>query len=148
MREKDIENLLAQHPEEFFPNAGFRLLGQQVNIGRRFVDIMFVDKYDRTIIIEVKRGLLTRDGAGQIIEYYGLLKQQYPDRIIELILCANVIPSERKLFLENVGIECKELGLALLLNLVEPFSRFHVQITSKAFGYFKQTRIDMTFSMH
>lgn len=119
MKEKDIENLLARYPEEFFPNAGFKLLGQQVNIGRRFVDIMFVDKYDRTIIIEVKRGLLTRDGSGQIIEYYGLLKQQYPDKIIELILCANVIPSERKLFLENVGIECKELGLALLLNIAK-----------------------------
>lgn len=43
-----------------------------------------------------------------------MFKQQAPDKIIELILCANVIPHERKIFLENVGIECRELGPSLI----------------------------------
>lgn len=114
MLEKDIENIIAQHPNEFFPESGLVLIGQQVKLGSCRADIIFKDKYNRSIIVEVKRGILSRDGAGQIMEYYGLLKQQEPDKVVELILCANIIPHERKLFLENAGIECKELGLSLI----------------------------------
>jgi len=122
MREKDIENLIALYPEEFFPKANFNLKGQQVKLGSCYADILFTDKYDRQIIIEVKRGLLSRDAAGQIIEYYGLLKLTKPDAIIELIVCANTIPHERKLFLENVGIECKELGLSLIQKVAAKYN--------------------------
>lgn len=122
MLEKDIENLIAQHPNEFFPNANFKLQGQQVKLVSCYADILFTDKYERKIIIEVKRGILSRDAAGQVIEYYGLLKQKQPDAIIELILCANTIPHERKLFLENVGIECKELGLSLIQQVANKYN--------------------------
>jgi hypothetical protein len=122
MKEKDIENLIALYPEEFFPKANFNLKGQQVKLGSCYADILFTDKYDRQIIIEVKRGILSRDAAGQIIEYYGLLKMTKPDAIIELIICANTIPHERKLFLENVGIECKELGLALIQKVAAKYN--------------------------
>jgi len=105
MLEKDIENLIAQHPDEFFPNSGFSLTGQQVKLDRCYADIIFVDKHKRKIIVEVKRGILSRDASGQVMEYYGLLKRQSPDAIVELILCANIIPPERKTFLETVGIE-------------------------------------------
>lgn len=122
MREKDIENLIALYPEEFFPRANFNLKGQQVKLGSCYADILFTDKYDRQVIIEVKRGILSRDAAGQIIEYYGLLKLTKPDAIVELIVCANIIPHERKLFLENVGIECKELGLALIQKVAAKYN--------------------------
>jgi len=122
MLEKDIENLIAQHPNDFFPNANFKLQGQQVKLGSCYADILFTDKYERKIIIEVKRGILSRDAAGQVIEYYGLLKQKQPDAIIELIVCANTIPHERKLFLENVGIECKELGLSLIQQVANKYN--------------------------
>jgi len=122
MLEKDIENLIAQHPNDFFQNANFKLQGQQVKLGSCYADILFTDKYERKIIIEVKRGILSRDAAGQVIEYYGLLKQKQPDAIIELIVCANTIPHERKLFLENVGIECKELGLSLIQQVANKYN--------------------------
>ena len=53
MLEKDIENLIANYPDEFFPNSGFRLIGQQIKLGRCFADIIFEDRYKRKIIIEV-----------------------------------------------------------------------------------------------
>lgn len=121
MLEKDIENLIAQHPDEFFPTSGFKLIGQQVKLGRCYADIIFEDKYQRKIIIEVKRGILSRDASGQVMEYYGILKTQSPTDIIELILCANVIPQERKIFLEAVGIECKELGINLINQVAQKF---------------------------
>jgi hypothetical protein len=122
MIEKDIENLIALYPNEFFPKDKFKLKGQQVKLGSCYADILFKDEYDRQIIIEVKRGILSRDAAGQIIEYYGLLKLKKPDAIIELIVCANTIPHERKLFLENVGIECKELGLSLIQKVAAKYN--------------------------
>jgi hypothetical protein len=54
---------------------------------------------------------LSREAAGQAIEYYGLLKKEKPEITIELILCASTIPHERREFLERHGIECKEIGL-------------------------------------
>jgi hypothetical protein len=121
MLEKDIENLIAQHPDEFFPNEGFKLASQQYHVRGRRIDILFEDKFGRKIVIEVKRGILTREASGQIIEYYGLLKQEYGNSPIELILVANNIPAERKTFLENAGIECKELSYNRLLSLANKF---------------------------
>jgi len=119
MLEKDIENLIAQYPDEFFPDSGFKLTGQQVRLGKCIADIVFEDKFHRKIIVEVKRGILSRDASGQIIEYYGLLKSQSPTDTVELILCANVIPQERKMFLETVGIECKQLGFNLIYQIAD-----------------------------
>lgn len=119
MLEKDIENLIAIHPDEFFPNSGFKLIGQQVKLGKCYADIIFEDKHNRKIIVEVKRGILSRDASGQVMEYYGLLKSESPEDFVELILCANIIPPERRKFLENVGIECKELGINFINQLAQ-----------------------------
>ena len=119
MLEKDIENLIARYPKEFFPKEEFLLLGQQHTIEGRRIDILFQDKFGRKIIVEVKRGILTREASGQVMEYYGLMKSKSPEDICELILCANVIPSERKLFLENAGIECKEVSVGFITDLAK-----------------------------
>jgi len=119
MLEKDIENLIAGYPKEFFPKEEFLLLGQQHTIEGRRIDILFQDKFGRKIIVEVKRGILSREASGQVMEYYGLMKSKSPEDICELILCANVIPSERKLFLENAGIECKEVSVGFITDLAK-----------------------------
>src|SRR3989337_298916 len=122
MQEKDMENLIAQHPDEFFPNEGFKLVSQQYNIGGRRIDILFEDKHSRKVIVEVKRGILTREASGQIIEYYGLLKEKYSDSPIELVLVANNVPPERRTFLENVGISCVQLSYSSLLYLAKQYN--------------------------
>jgi hypothetical protein len=121
MLEKDIENIIAQHPDEIFPGEGFKLIGQQIVIEGRRLDVLFEDKYKRQVIIEVKRGILTRESSGQIAEYYGLLKNSNKNSIYELILCANIIPKERKTFLETIGIECKELGIILITEIAKKY---------------------------
>ena len=111
MLEKDIENIIARYPNEIFPDSCFKLIGQQIRLGKCYADIIFEDNFQRKVIVEVKRGILSRDAAGQVMEYYGLLKSEQPESIVELVLCANIIPAERKKFLETIGIECKELGI-------------------------------------
>jgi hypothetical protein len=122
MLEKDIENLIAGYPDEFFPSSSFKLIGQQIRLGKCYADIIFEDKFNRKVIVEVKRGILSRDAAGQVMEYYGLLKNEQPDSIIEMVLCANVIPAERKKFLETIGIECKELGINSINTIAEKYN--------------------------
>jgi len=120
--EKDIENLVALYPDEFFPGDGLKLQGQQVNLKNRFADLIFTDKHGRMIVVEVKKGTLERPAAGQVIEYYGLLKEQFPDKTLELILCANNIPFERRHFLERSGIECKEIAESFLESVAQKYN--------------------------
>ena len=122
MLEKDIENLIAEHPDDIFPGEGFKLIGQQQNVEGKRIDVLFQDKLNRYIIIEIKRGILNREATGQIAEYYGLLKSINRDGFYEMILCANVIPKERRLFLENIGIECKELGISFISELAKKYN--------------------------
>ena len=65
MLEKDIENLIAQHPDDIFPGEDFSLIKQQFFIEGRRIDILFEDKHKRKIVVEVKRGILNREAAGQ-----------------------------------------------------------------------------------
>jgi hypothetical protein len=121
MLEKDIENLIANYPDEFFPGEGLKLIDQQFVIEGRRLDVLFEDQHQRKVIVEVKRGILTREASGQIAEYYGLLKYANKEDIYELILCANVIPKERRTFLETIGIECKELGVRQITELAKKY---------------------------
>jgi len=110
MLEKDIENLLAKYPNEFFPDHNLRFVGQQVKLGTYYADVVFENPKGEMIIIEIKRGILRREAIGQIIEYYGMLKQKEPNKNILLYLVANVIPKETTVFLkERLGIEFVEI---------------------------------------
>jgi len=66
MLEKDMENLIALYPHEFFPNSKFGTNRSTNQTWSCYTDVMFTDEQDRKIIIEVKRGILSRDAAGQI----------------------------------------------------------------------------------
>jgi RecB family endonuclease NucS len=158
MLEKDIENLIAKYPDEIFPNAGFKLIGQQIRLGKCYADIIFEDKHKRKIIVEVKRGILSRDASGQVMEYYGLLKIESPDEFIELVLCANIIPPERKKFLETIGIECKELGINFINKLAEKYHYDFINAPKRQnwrltliclhpikYGFFKLIQINMIY---
>jgi len=128
MLEKDIENLIAKYPEEFFPGEGFILKGQQIILSGRRFDLLFLDMYNRKIIIEIKKGILSREASGQIIEYYGLLKNSSSIIAVELILVANIIPIERRLFLETSGISCKEISE---IRISEIAKKYNYKITEQ-----------------
>jgi len=121
--EKDIENVLSKYSNEFFPNRNLKLVGQQVKLGTYFADVVFENPKGETVIIEIKRGLLRREAIGQIIEYYGMLKQKEPNRNILLYLVANVIPKEMTVFLkEKLGIEFVEIPASKIREVAEKHS--------------------------
>ena len=123
MLEKDIENLVSQYPDEFLPQKNLKLVGQQVKLETYFADILFEDKRKEKTIIEVKRGILTRDAIPQIMDYYGILKIKNPESKINLIIVANVIPKERVVFLsERIGIKFVEIPISRLIAVAKKHS--------------------------
>jgi len=123
MLEKDIENLIATHPEEFLPYRNLKLVGQQVRLGTYFADIIFEDNKSKKIIIEVKRGILSREAVAQIMDYYGIIKIQEKTSDIKLIIVANVIPKERVILLsEKLGIEFIEIPASKIISVAKDHS--------------------------
>jgi len=123
MLEKDIENLLAEHPEEFFPKFKLKLVGQQVKLGSYHADIVFENEFGDFVVIEVKRGILPREAIGQIIDYYGELKLAHPNKNVHLLLVANVIPKQRTVFLaEKLGIKFVEIPSSKIRTIAAKYS--------------------------
>lgn len=123
MLEKDIENLLAEHPEEFFSQYELNLIGQQVKLDSYYADIVFENEVGDFVVVEVKRGILPREAIGQIIDYYGELKLAHPNKDVHLVLVANVIPKERTVFLaEKLGIEFVEIPASKIRTVAAKYS--------------------------
>ena len=104
-----MEDLLWNHPDKLL-NEQLRQFRRQPSsrIGR--ADLVFKDRLDRFIVIEIKRGTLPRDAIAQLHDYYGMLKEEFPDRPVELMAVANDIPKERRLACEQYNIEPREIS--------------------------------------
>lgn len=122
MKEADMRDLMAAHPGEFF-NGKLTLVGTEVLLEGKRVDIIFEDRHGRGIIVELQRGVLSREKSGQIAEYWGLMKTNNPGQFVELILVANNIPPERRLFLESIGIECREVPIQRFREVGEKYGK-------------------------
>lgn len=123
MLEKDIENLLEKHPEEFLSNRKLTLVGRQMQLGGYRADLVFQEGPKTKVVMEIKRGLLMREAIGQIGVYYGLLRQTNPSEEIRLMLVANIIPKEMAIFLEEkLGIQALEIPVSQINNVAEKHS--------------------------
>ena len=108
MIEREMEDLLWEHPEKFL-NEPLEQFERQASssIGRS--DLIFLDRIGRLMIIEIKHGTLTRNAIPQLIDYYGMLKSRYPEKSIELVVIANYIPKERRIACEQKDIDTLEI---------------------------------------
>ena len=55
MLERDMEDLTANYPDDFFLDRGFQLIGRQksfAGVGR--FDLLFVDRFKTNILMELK----------------------------------------------------------------------------------------------
>jgi len=128
MKEKDIEKLIAEHPKEFFLENNFKLKEQQMKLGPYYADIIFEDENGGNVIIEVKVGILTREklveSIGQIIDYYGILKEKEPDKpITQKIIIANFKRPERELLIaEKLGIQIVEISPSKIQSVAKKYN--------------------------
>jgi Endonuclease NucS len=109
MTEKEMEDLLWAHPEKILnePLTQFRRQ-QRSGVGR--CDLIFKDRLGRLLVIELKRGRLERGAIDQLHDYFGMVKQEFPDTPVELMVVANEIPPERALACEKYDIEHRAIS--------------------------------------
>jgi RecB family endonuclease NucS len=69
-KEVDLEILLENNPEYFFDNSKIVIIGRQVTTNlNTFIDLLGVDQFGNTVVIELKRGRTPRETLSQLIEY-------------------------------------------------------------------------------
>jgi hypothetical protein len=109
MNEKEMQELLWRYPERLL-NEPLRQFGWEVSSDVGRADLVFEDRHGRLLIIEVKKGKLQRGAIDQLLDYFGMMKLRFPERAVELMVVANVIPPERQIACENRDIECRAIA--------------------------------------
>jgi hypothetical protein len=105
MTEREMEDLLWNHPDKFFSEPLTQFLRQPVSgVGR--ADLVFKDRLGRLLIVELKKGKLERGAIDQLLDYFGMMKRQFPETPVELMVIASNIPAERQLACEKHDINC------------------------------------------
>lgn len=106
-KEKDLEEIIATYPEIIEPQLN--LIGRQVSVYGRRIDLLFRDAHERQLIIELKNGPIKDEHIGQILSYEGtLLSPDRPD--IRVMLVGTRVPPNIRRALDHHGIAWKELS--------------------------------------
>lgn len=109
MTEREMEDLLWEHPDKFL-NEPLKQFQRQPTSAVGRADLIFVDRIGRLLVIELKRDTLERGAIAQLVDYYGMLKSRYPDKAVELMVVANHIPPERRIACEQYNIDPLEIS--------------------------------------
>lgn len=104
-----MQELIWEHAERFF-NEPLKRIAWEASSGVGRADLVFEDRHGRLLIIEVKKGKLPRGAIDQLHDYFGMMKQKYPNKAVEMMVVAWAIPPERRLACEHYDIECKEFS--------------------------------------
>ena len=111
MKEIDFENILAKHPELI--EDGLRLIGRQITVYGRRMDLLFEDINKRKLIIELKSGPILDKHIGQIMAYEGgILSDENPD--VRIMLVGTRVPPNLRKALDYHGIAWKEINFSHL----------------------------------
>ena len=105
MKERDIQNYLYTHPEVLFPTGNITEKYREYSIQGKRIDLLFVVDEIR-YIVEIKNVPIQREHIGQIIEYYGLMRNYMKNANLSMILISPSIPSWWADSLEELGIRC------------------------------------------
>jgi hypothetical protein len=106
-RESVLRDYLYDHPEILFDRPVTHKQ-REVRIDGKFIDLLFeVEGVHH--IVELKRDSITREAVGQVLEYYGRLRNMHPERKYKVVLAAPSIPKYRSIPLEEHGIRCVEI---------------------------------------
>jgi hypothetical protein len=108
MTEREMEDLLWAYPQKFL-NEPLDQFQRQPSSGVGRADLVFSDRIDRLLVVELKRDTLARGAIAQIVDYYGMMKSRFPEKSVELMVIANRIPLERRLACERHDIIAVEI---------------------------------------
>ena len=119
MTERQMEDLIAQFPDEFFSSHGLVLKGRQksfAEVGR--FDLLFVDSFQTNVLMELKATTAKYEDASQLAKYKDALNQSGQPNIL-MWLVAPQIPNTVREFLDRIGIEYSEIHEAQFRRVAE-----------------------------
>lgn len=108
MQERDLQEYLYDNPKVLFPDAVITEKTKEYYIRGQRIDLLFMVDGVR-YIVELKSKIIERENIGQVIEYYGLMKEYMKEANLKMVLVAPEIPKWRSTFLEELGIRCLEI---------------------------------------
>lgn len=84
-KEVDLEILLEKNPEYFFDNSKILIIGRQVTTNlNTFIDLLGVDQFGNTVVIELKRAKTPRETLAQLIEYASFIDNLDYDQLNDI----------------------------------------------------------------
>jgi hypothetical protein len=119
MSERDMEDLIADHPDDFFPDKGLQLLGRLqsfAGVGR--FDLLFEDRFNTKILMELKAVPAKYEVATQLAKYKNELRNRGEIHIL-MWLVAPHIPHSVREFLDRIGIEYTEIHVPEFRRIAE-----------------------------
>jgi len=109
--EKNFEDILSRYPELI--EDDLTLIGRQVTIYGRRMDLLFEDRFKRKLIVELKIGPIKDVHIGQVLSYEGILLSA-EDPTIRVMLIGNRVPPNIQRTLDHHGIAWREITLSFL----------------------------------
>jgi endonuclease NucS-like protein len=109
MTEREMEDLIAAYPDDFFPNKGLCLKGRQQSfsgVGR--FDLLFTDRFDTNVLMELKAVPARYEVATQLAKYRDELLVRGEKHILMWLVAPSISSSVRE-FLDRIGIEYTEI---------------------------------------
>ena len=103
-----MEQAVANCPDLFI-EPGLSLLRRQIVINGRRPDILFEDRLERHLLVEVQSGRLDEDHVQRHFYYFFDYRAKYPSNHLRLLFIANRIVPQHKDFIDEHGYEFREI---------------------------------------
>lgn len=116
MKEQTFESILAKYPE--LVEDGLTLAGRQVRVGKVFMDLLFKDRRNQKLIVEIKVGPILREHIAQLMDYEGHLLSA-DDPTVRVMLIGNRVPDNLRRTLDHHGMEWREFPVGRLISYLE-----------------------------
>jgi len=116
LSERLFEDILVKYPELI--EDSLVLIGRQVTYFGKRIDILFHDRFQEKLVVEIKKDNLTRNALSQVLEYEGYILSE-KDPTARVMLIANRIPLNLKKAMDHHGIEYKEITNRKLLDFLK-----------------------------
>ncbi len=110
MHEREMEDLIADNPDHFFPRHGFVLQGRQQSfqgVGR--FDLLFTDRHGMNVLMELKAVPARYEAIDQLARYRDALLEGGARNILMWIVAPSIPPTLKE-FLSHLGIEFTEIS--------------------------------------
>jgi hypothetical protein len=118
MNEKLMQDLLKSFPCELI-EEGLKYVDREIGTGNRRLDLAFMDKRNRLLLIEVQKDSLDTKHIDRHIDFVEGFLEKNPDVDLRLMFIANRIDPLRKSFLERRGYEYLEIHASKFMELAK-----------------------------